>query len=1037
MPVALLSTIMKLLQNNSTEKSITQALNFICESCSTELNCEKVDLFVVSTGEAERSDSKCTHNLPTQLTTSYSSLRSSPFAPRPPTTATSTMVPMCQVVNPYSALGEKIANTIPLNENDVEFLPAFRSFFSEMYESKLFKIEKGNIWDRITKGKEAVFSSDDDPAELLLGDDFMGAVKSFTYLDLNIKNVMAVPVHCTRNNDHLVAVILCQNKIEEIDLDSDSDSNSVSASSDRDLGRMRSARTSLDLASLDLASLDISANFSDPSDAVIPKQLSQFMGIALSSLEMSIESKGREEKFQCLIKTIDRLSSDEDIGIQIRHLYLEINNLVMSDDLTLYVSVRNGSALKIVHSTSSVTGIVPIDNKTLVGIVANTKKPVYVTKSAHPSAKNKFGAKSYFTKLLNEDDYAVICVPVIYNDEVSAVIKATNHKHQLDKDDLDILTMLGNSTGILLHQSHILSDAMSAARLAKSAARLAKSASSNFSTLHEIMETVKFDAKILIPAQRVTVYFSDFNRNELWTVLEEMKSKNLNDVFRLPLGKGLAGSCAVNNEVLVTHDAYNEDCFNRDVDATTGFRTKSVLCIPIHERGEGKDVVGVLQIINRVDSESSVVQFSESDMIILQNYAATVGAVLTSKLHDFMNKKLEADAIHSPKDNNTRNILSLNREYTIRDGDLLNDKHHAFKKSSMTLLRRASGLQLEAGDFPTNIDSTAVSTSIGGTIKVVDLPELTRHGITSWNFDVLSFTLEQCQAYIMHMLDQFGLIDELELDSGKTGNFVHIALKSYNDIAYHNYHHATQVAHQTGWMLLRSGINDLAALGMVLAAICHDMGHPGNNNSYEIQTDSSLARLYSDDRVLERHHSALALNILHRDDASMLSSMDKHDKGKVRQLMVNAILSTDMAIHTDLLSNLEGMDSGIFDIGDDGGLKNTKLLHALSSMMIHTADLSTNCLTLEQAVIWGDMCLTEFGRQARMEKDAGVTVTDFMASLDTEKDKAKVQYGFCNYVVKPWFKIVAGFNMFKVDMQVCLKNLDAVVQHYEGLMGSG
>lgn len=77
--------------------------------------------------------------------------------------------------------------------------------------------------------------------------------------------------------------------------------------------------------------------------------------------------------------------------------------------------------------------------------------------------------------------------------------------------------------------------------------------------------------------------------------------------MRVPLSTGLAGHCARYGVPVVVADAYADSRFDRSVDASVGaaagFKTQSVVCVPI--RDPDGDVVGVLQAINRMASGSS------------------------------------------------------------------------------------------------------------------------------------------------------------------------------------------------------------------------------------------------------------------------------------------------------------------------------------------------------------------------------------------------------------------------------------------------
>lgn len=49
-------------------------------------------------------------------------------------------------------------------------------------------------------------------------------------------------------------------------------------------------------------------------------------------------------------------------------------------------------------------------------------------------------------------------------------------------------------------------------------------------------------------------------------------------------------------EVLNIADAYSDPRFNRSVDQLTGYRTRSILCMPIFIRGA---LIGVVQMVNK------------------------------------------------------------------------------------------------------------------------------------------------------------------------------------------------------------------------------------------------------------------------------------------------------------------------------------------------------------------------------------------------------------------------------------------------------
>ena len=77
------------------------------------------------------------------------------------------------------------------------------------------------------------------------------------------------------------------------------------------------------------------------------------------------------------------------------------------------------------------------------------------------------------------------------------------------------------------------------------------------------------------------------------------------------MGKGIAGTVAATGETVIVHDAWADPRFDPSVDRRSGFRTRSILCVPIRNRTER--IVGVLQLLNKRDGG-----FGEADLEFLE-----------------------------------------------------------------------------------------------------------------------------------------------------------------------------------------------------------------------------------------------------------------------------------------------------------------------------------------------------------------------------------------------------------------------------------
>lgn len=68
-------------------------------------------------------------------------------------------------------------------------------------------------------------------------------------------------------------------------------------------------------------------------------------------------------------------------------------------------------------------------------------------------------------------------------------------------------------------------------------------------------------------------------------------------VITLPYGRGVAGHVATTGEVVNLPDAYADPRFDRSVDQALGYRTRSMLTVPMRNR-QGV-IIGVLQVVNK------------------------------------------------------------------------------------------------------------------------------------------------------------------------------------------------------------------------------------------------------------------------------------------------------------------------------------------------------------------------------------------------------------------------------------------------------
>ena len=121
-----------------------------------------------------------------------------------------------------------------------------------------------------------------------------------------------------------------------------------------------------------------------------------------------------------------------------------------------------------------------------------------------------------------------------------------------------------------------------------------------------VIKVIDF-AQHLVQADRASLFLLDSKTNELYARIfdfgynetesgTQVKKPQGRDV-RFPVGIGIAGYVAKTGQLLNIADAYADPRFNRSVDQITGYKTKSILCMPIFL--SPGIVIGVVQMVNK------------------------------------------------------------------------------------------------------------------------------------------------------------------------------------------------------------------------------------------------------------------------------------------------------------------------------------------------------------------------------------------------------------------------------------------------------
>jgi Nif-specific regulatory protein len=166
-----------------------------------------------------------------------------------------------------------------------------------------------------------------------------------------------------------------------------------------------------------------------------------------------------------------------------------------------------------------------------------------------------------------------------------------------------------------------------------------------------LLELITTEATALLQADRASIFLLDREKCELWSVITHEKEKRI-VLFDARLG--IAGAAAMSGQTINVADAYEHPLFFKEVDQKIGYRTKTLLAVPIrNSRGE---IIGVGEAINK---KTGI--FTEEDAKILQALAAHVcDAIETTQIDRVLPSQQGTEAAKEiGGEFSTRNIVGM------------------------------------------------------------------------------------------------------------------------------------------------------------------------------------------------------------------------------------------------------------------------------------------------------------------------------------------------------------------------------------------
>jgi adenylate cyclase len=326
-----------------------------------------------------------------------------------------------------------------------------------------------------------------------------------------------------------------------------------------------------------------------------------------------------EQKLRIVNQTLSMLDSQgfETILKEMLHsITLKTGELLGADRTTIFLLDEEKQELWSIVAASEGNRSLEIRipaNKGIAGEVATYKKVINIPYDFYEDSRSIFaqeqekrtGYRTYTMlalPLLNEQGQLVAVVQLLNKlkspNNLEAPLSERIDIRGFSSIDEQLFQEFAPSIKLILESSRSFYVATQRQRAAAALMKAIKSLSQSSLDLEETLKRVMDEAKVLMNADRSTLWLLNGDGSQLWTkiTLDDGSTKEL----CVPVGKGFAGMVAASGKTLnIPFDLYEhpDSGTAKQIDQQNGYRTCSLLCMPVYNAD--RELIGVTQLVNK------------------------------------------------------------------------------------------------------------------------------------------------------------------------------------------------------------------------------------------------------------------------------------------------------------------------------------------------------------------------------------------------------------------------------------------------------
>ncbi|MCB0279945.1 MAG: SpoIIE family protein phosphatase [Calditrichaeota bacterium] len=262
----------------------------------------------------------------------------------------------------------------------------------------------------------------------------------------------------------------------------------------------------------------------------------------------------------------------------------------------------------------------------------NSKSKITDLKENKLNANELFEVKTFYPKVTFQYFY-----PIYKSDRIAALFffNGTSHFDSKSIHCNELMSVVSTVISYLLSHFSVIAEHNELLREMDLLHEISKEIS-GIKALPELLDDIMTGSKVLMNAEASSLLLYDETDDKLYFQIAQGEMGTLVKQFSVDMGSGIAGWVAKYQQPLVIEDCYKDPRFNPSYDKKTGFRTKSMICVPMLRDNK---LIGTMQVINKKDDGV----FTNRELKIFTSLAAQA-AIAIQNFH-LVQKQIETEAL--------------------------------------------------------------------------------------------------------------------------------------------------------------------------------------------------------------------------------------------------------------------------------------------------------------------------------------------------------------------------------------------------------